>query len=69
MADKKVIEVSIHPDGNVTIEPIEGFKDGSCLKETEALEAALGGDVTKRTKKAEAFVPPAASKSSQKVGK
>lgn len=58
MATEQVIEVVIDKDGTMTIEPIRGFKDGSCLKETEKLEKALGGEVTNRVKKPEAHIQP-----------
>lgn len=63
MATEKVICVTIPNDGtgSTNIEPIKGFKDGSCLKETEALEKSLGV-VTNKTKKPEALVTPEAAK-------
>lgn len=69
MAHEQVIEITIGSGGDVKIEPVKGFKDGSCMKETEELERALGGNITNRVKKAEAFVPPAVQKSTAKVGK
>lgn len=69
MAIEQVIEITIGKDGGVKIEPVSGFKDGSCMKETEDLEKALGGNITNRVKKAEAFVPPQVSKSTVKAGK
>ncbi len=58
MATEKVIMITIAPDGSdAKIEPIKGFKDGSCLKETLALEQGLG-TVTNRTKKPEALINP-----------
>jgi len=63
MATEKVICVTIPNDGsgNTDIEPIKGFKDGSCLKETEALEKALGVVVSKE-KLPEASIAPQAEK-------
>lgn len=69
MATEQVIEITIGSDGGVKIEPVKGFKDGSCMKETEELEKALGGNITNRVKKAEAYVPPQVAKSTAKVGK
>ena len=54
MAGQKSIEIKIFPDGKTTYD-LDGFTDGSCLKETEGLEKAVGGKVTKRTNKAEAY--------------
>lgn len=58
MATEKVILVTI-PKGSseTSIEPIKGFKDGSCLKETEGLQNALG-TVKKQVKKPEALRTP-----------
>jgi hypothetical protein len=56
MATQKIIEITIDKSGKTNIEPVKGFTDGSCMKETEKLEAALGGDITNRTKKPEAHV-------------
>lgn len=50
----KSIKITIDETGNASIEA-EGFTDGSCLKETEALEAALGGNIDKRKLKATAY--------------
>ncbi|TXH09102.1 MAG: DUF2997 domain-containing protein [Spirochaetes bacterium] len=63
MATEKVICVTIPNDGSgdTSIEPLKGFKDGSCLKETEALEKALGVTVSKE-KKPEASVVPQVDK-------
>lgn len=63
MATEKVICITIPNDGSgdTNIEPIKGFKDGSCLKETEALEKALGVVVSKQ-KKPEALITPQAEK-------
>lgn len=55
-AGEKYIELTILPDGSTKLEAV-GFPDGSCLKETEDLEKALG-KVTKRTLKTEASKKP-----------
>ena len=66
MADKKVIEVSIHPDGNVTIEPIEGKGREAASRKQRRSRPRLAATSRRGPRKAEAFVPPAASKSSQR---
>lgn len=60
MATEQIIEIVIDKNGQLTIEPKQGFKDGSCLKETEKLEKALGGEVVNRVKKPEAHIQPQA---------
>lgn len=65
MASEKKIIVTIGADGGTEIEA-QGFPDGQCLKETKALEEALG-TVTERTKKPEAFVAEK-SGTKQKLG-
>lgn len=62
MATEKVIEITI-PKGSseVTIEPVKGFKDGSCLKETLDLQNALG-TTKKQVKKPEALKAPEVEK-------
>lgn len=57
---EKFIDVIVDDEGNVVIEA-NGFSGGACLKETEALERALG-KVTKRTMKAEASAAKVADK-------
>jgi hypothetical protein len=52
MAGQRKIIVTANPDGSSKIEA-QGFPDGSCLKETESLEQALG-KVQGRELKAEA---------------
>jgi hypothetical protein len=69
MATEQIIEITIGKDGDVKIEPVAGFKDGACMKETLDLEKALGGNITNRVKKAEAYIPPQTTKSTAKVGK
>lgn len=49
---EKYIDVVVDDAGGIVIEA-HGFTGGACLKETAALEKALG-KVTKRTMKAEA---------------
>ncbi len=46
---RKQIAISIDKEGNVSF-TINGVKGEACLKETEFLEAALGGKVTDREK-------------------
>lgn len=41
-------------DGDVTIEA-SGFTGGACEVATKAFEEVLGGNVTKKTRKAEAY--------------
>lgn len=65
MATQKTIEVIIDENGDANIE-VSGFSDAQCLKETEALERALGA-VTGRTKKNHAAITPAVGTPS-KVG-
>ena len=48
------IEVFIDADGQVRIE-VRGVKGMSCLELTEALEAALGGQIEARVMTAEAY--------------
>lgn len=67
MASTKEIVIDIDPDGGTHIEA-KGFSDGGCLKETKALEEALGV-VDGRTKKAEAFVPEKVKTGNVKLGK
>ncbi len=53
MADKIEIQVSISPDGRVTLST-HGLKGSTCLAETEAVEQALG-KVVRREKTPEAY--------------
>jgi hypothetical protein len=55
MKEKRIIVV-IDKAGNPNIE-VEGVGDASCLKETEQLEKAYGGEVLNRKKKVEAAIP------------
>ena len=48
------IEIIIEKDGQVRLE-VRGVKGQSCLDLTKALEEALGGDVTSREMKPEAY--------------
>lgn len=57
---EKYIDVIVDDNGKVTIEA-HGFTGGACLKETAALEKALG-KVTKRSMKAEAQTAKVADK-------
>lgn len=52
MSKKLVVEID--ENGNTKLEAF-GFPDGTCLKETKAIEDALG-KVTNREKKPEALV-------------
>jgi len=63
MKTEKKIVITVGTDGGLNIDG-QGFPDGTCLKETADLEAALG-KVTDRTKKPEAFITPGAT---QKIG-
>ena len=54
---RETIIVDIDPKGGVNIEA-DGFKDATCLKATENLEKAFGGNVAERKKKAEAHITP-----------
>lgn len=63
MKTEKKIVLTFNTDGTMSSN-LEGFTDGSCLKETADLEAALG-KVTDRVKKPEAFITPGAT---QKIG-
>ena len=59
MATEKVICVTIPNDGSgdTSIEPLEGVQGRSRLKETEALEKALGVTVSKEKKPEASIVP------------
>ena len=63
MKSEKKIVITVGTDGEVSIDG-QGFPDGTCLKETADVEAALG-KVTDRTKKPEAFITPTPT---QKIG-
>ncbi len=67
MKEQRII-VIIDKKGDPSIE-VEGVNDASCMKETEPLEQALGGSVTKRTKKVEASRPVVANQRGVKIGK
>lgn len=60
----KTVEITIDPDGGVTIEAT-GFKGGSCERATKALEEAMGV-AGKRDKKPSYYQQEV---SPQKVGK
>ena len=53
MADKAELEVSIGPDGTVTI-TTRGLRGEACVEETKTLEAALG-KVRRRDKTSEYY--------------
>lgn len=66
MATEKEITVTVSKDGSdVQIEPTKGFKDGTCLKETLALEGALGGKKNQIMKPEAAILPKVLK---QKIG-
>lgn len=48
------VEVTISPDGEVSIE-VRGMKGMDCRTATAALETALGGEVIERRMTAEAY--------------
>ena len=47
MAEKKELEITIGPDGEVQV-LVKCIKGGSCVDETKFLEEALGGKVESR---------------------
>lgn len=57
MAKQRIIDITVNPDGTTEIEPVEGYADGSCLKDTEKLQEALGGKVLEQKLKPEAHIP------------
>jgi hypothetical protein len=50
MADKKVIDVIITEDGEITLD-LSGFKGRDCVNETRELEKILGKLIGKKYKK------------------
>ncbi len=53
MSEKKIIVSFEKETGENTVIEAQGFEGGACLDATLALEKALGGEVTERTKKPE----------------
>lgn len=53
----RTIKVTITNDGDTKLDA-QGYKGKSCLKATEELEIALGGQVKKREDKPEMNQPP-----------
>lgn len=49
MGSQKTITVIIDKDGNPSIE-VDGFSDAQCLKETQAIEEALGKPSSRKMK-------------------
>lgn len=50
----KAITVTVSPEGEVEIKAV-GYRGASCEKATAALERALGGTVTKKTRTPEYY--------------
>jgi hypothetical protein len=55
--DKKELEITISPDGEVTVR-VRCVKGQSCVDETKFLEAALGGEVESRELTPEYYEQP-----------
>ena len=51
---KQDIEITISPTGEVTFQ-VKGIKGGSCVAETQFLEAALGNAVVERERTSEYY--------------
>jgi hypothetical protein len=59
MADKKELEITISPDGEVTVR-VKCIKGQACVDETRFLEEALGGGITSRDLTDEYYEQPVA---------
>jgi hypothetical protein len=66
--DKKELEITISPDGEVSVK-VKCIKGQACVDETKFLEEALGGEVQSRELTPEYYEQPAAgSQSHAKAG-
>jgi hypothetical protein len=57
MAERKELEITIGPDGNVQVR-VKCIKGQSCVDETRFLEEALGDTVESRERTAEYYEQP-----------
>ena len=67
MAEKKELEITIGPDGEVTVR-VKCIKGQSCVDETRFLEQALGGAVESRELTDEYYEQPAEQSVDRKQG-
>jgi hypothetical protein len=65
MADKKELEITIAPDGTVSVQ-VKCIKGQSCVDETKFLEEALGGKIESRELTSEYYEQPSGVAATQK---
>ena len=65
MAEKKELEITIGPDGEVQV-LVKCIKGQSCVDETKFLEEALGGKVESRELTSEYYEQPVAGSNTVK---
>lgn len=68
MAERKELEITIGPDGEVTVR-VNCVKGASCVDETKFLEQALGGEIESRELTSEYYEQPATSGAGQTITK
>jgi hypothetical protein len=66
-ADKKELEITISPDGEVTV-LVKCVKGGSCVDETKFLEEALGNTIESRELTSEYYEQPQTTTATNKTG-
>jgi hypothetical protein len=66
-ADKKELEITISPDGEVTV-LVKCIKGGSCVEETKFLEDALGNTIESRELTSEYYEQPQGVATTTKTG-
>jgi hypothetical protein len=67
VADKKELEITIAPDGTVSVH-VKCIKGASCVEETKFLEEALGNTVESRELTSEYYEQPVGQKTTTKTG-
>ena len=65
MAERKELEITIAPDGTVSVQ-VKCIKGASCVDETKFLEEALGGKVESRELTSEYYEQPTGVAATQK---
>ena len=65
MADKKELEITIAPDGTVSVQ-VKCIKGQSCVEETQFLEDALGNKIQSQELTSEYYEQPTGVAATQK---